>query len=173
VRRALQRRTALVAHTVYECGGCGERSLGERRCAACGLFARALGFGGSCPECDTPVLLSASGTTIHDYTLDFAQNVNFGIRSVLSYMVDPGSASGVTFEMSVSNLLANGTEQFKPIVSATTLPSMPPFLCQEVIDADTFAKVNVTGLGVHKLRIRVTSGAANFSDIVHMYQFST
>ena len=57
VRRALQRRKALVAHTVYECGGCGERFLGERRCAACGLFARALGFGGSCPECDTTVLL--------------------------------------------------------------------------------------------------------------------
>jgi hypothetical protein len=57
VRRALQRRKALVAHTVYECGGCGERFLGERRCAACGLFARALGFGGACPECDTTVLL--------------------------------------------------------------------------------------------------------------------
>jgi ribosomal protein L32 len=57
VRRALQRRKALVAHTVYECGGCGERFLGERRCEACGLFARALGFGGSCPECDTTVLL--------------------------------------------------------------------------------------------------------------------
>jgi hypothetical protein len=57
VRRALQRRKALVAHTVYECGGCGERVLGERRCEECGLFARALGFGGSCPECDTTVLL--------------------------------------------------------------------------------------------------------------------
>ena len=57
VRRALQRRKALVAHTVYECGGCGERFLGERRCEACGLFARALGFGGSCPECETTVLL--------------------------------------------------------------------------------------------------------------------
>ena len=57
MRRALQRRKALVAHTVYECGGCGERFLGERRCEACGLFARALGFGGSCPECDTTVLL--------------------------------------------------------------------------------------------------------------------
>jgi hypothetical protein len=57
VRRALQRRKALVAHTVYECGVCGERFLGERRCEECGLFARALGFGGSCPECDTTVLL--------------------------------------------------------------------------------------------------------------------
>jgi hypothetical protein len=57
VRNVLQRRKALVAHTVYECGGCGERFLGERRCEACGLFARALGFGGSCPECDTTVLL--------------------------------------------------------------------------------------------------------------------
>ena len=57
VRKALQRRKALVAHTIYECGGCGERFLGERRCEACGLFARALGFGGSCPECETTVLL--------------------------------------------------------------------------------------------------------------------
>lgn len=122
---------------------------------------------------DVPLLLSASGTTIHDFELDFVQNVNFGIRSVLSYMVDPGSASGVTFDMSVTNLLDTGAVEFKPIVGATTLPSMPPFLRQEVIDADTFARVNSTGLGVHKLRIRVTSGAANFSDIVHMYQFST
>jgi hypothetical protein len=57
VRNALQRRKALVAHTIYECGGCGERFLGERRCDDCNLFARALGVGGSCPECDTPVLL--------------------------------------------------------------------------------------------------------------------
>jgi hypothetical protein len=57
VRKALQRRKALVAHTVYECGGCGARFVGERRCEECGLFARALGLGGSCPECDTSVLL--------------------------------------------------------------------------------------------------------------------
>jgi hypothetical protein len=57
VRTTLQRRKALVTHTIYECGGCGERSLGERRCDNCNLFARAVGVGGSCPECDTPVLL--------------------------------------------------------------------------------------------------------------------
>ena len=57
VCKALQRRKALVAHTVYECGGCGERFIGERRCEACGLFCRALGLGGLCTECDTPVLL--------------------------------------------------------------------------------------------------------------------
>ena len=57
VRKALQRRKALVAHTVYECGGCGERFIGERRCDACGLFCRALGLGGLCTECDTPVLI--------------------------------------------------------------------------------------------------------------------
>jgi len=56
-RKALQRRGALVAHTIYECGGCGERLLGERRCGDCNLFARSVGLGGSCPECDTPVLL--------------------------------------------------------------------------------------------------------------------
>ena len=57
MRKALQRRKALVAHTIYECGGCGERFLGERRCGDCNLFARAVGLGGVCPECDTTVLV--------------------------------------------------------------------------------------------------------------------
>jgi hypothetical protein len=58
VRKALQRRKALVAHTIYECGGGGERFVGVRRCESCNLFCRAAGVGGSCPECDTPVLLA-------------------------------------------------------------------------------------------------------------------
>jgi len=57
VRKALQRRKALVAHTIYECGGCGEQFVGVRRCESCNLFCRAIGVGGSCPECDTPVLV--------------------------------------------------------------------------------------------------------------------
>jgi NAD-dependent dihydropyrimidine dehydrogenase PreA subunit len=57
VRKVLQPRKELVAYTIYECSGCGERFLGERRCGACNLFTRALGLGGSCPECDTPVLI--------------------------------------------------------------------------------------------------------------------
>ena len=57
VRTALQRRKALVAHTIYECGGCGERFVGVRRCESCNLFCAAVGLGGSCPECDTPVLV--------------------------------------------------------------------------------------------------------------------
>jgi len=57
VRKALQRRKALIAHTIYECSRCAERFLGERRCGDCNLFARAVGVGGSCPECDAPVLL--------------------------------------------------------------------------------------------------------------------
>ena len=57
VRKALQRRKALVAHTIYECSGCGERFVGVRRCESCNLYCRAVGVGGSCPECDTPVLI--------------------------------------------------------------------------------------------------------------------
>ena len=57
VRKTLQRRKALIAHTVYECSACGERFIGERRCPECGLFCHAVGLGGSCPECDSVVLL--------------------------------------------------------------------------------------------------------------------
>ena len=58
LRRDLQRRRTLVAHTLYECGQCGERSLGERRCQECGLFSHALGLAGTCPSCDEPILLT-------------------------------------------------------------------------------------------------------------------
>jgi hypothetical protein len=57
LRKTLQRRPALVAHTIYECGGCGERFVGERRCDECNRFCRAVGLGGSCPACDTIVVL--------------------------------------------------------------------------------------------------------------------
>ena len=33
------RRKALIAHTIYECGGCGDRFVGVRRCENCNLFA--------------------------------------------------------------------------------------------------------------------------------------
>lgn len=121
---------------------------------------------------DDPVFLSDSpATVIKDFGLDFLASADFEVRSVLSYMVDPGSASGVTFEMYVSNMQMNGAEPFTLIVPATTLPSAPSYLRQEVINKGTFTRVN-GGVGVHKLRIKVTSGAANFSDIVHTYQFS-
>jgi hypothetical protein len=57
LRRELQRRQALVAHTVYECPSCSERRVGERRCPDCQLFSYAIGLGGHCPDCDSPVLL--------------------------------------------------------------------------------------------------------------------
>jgi hypothetical protein len=57
LRQELQRRRVVVAHTVYECPSCGERLVGERRCPTCNLFSRAIGLGGRCPDCDTPLLL--------------------------------------------------------------------------------------------------------------------
>lgn len=57
LRQQLQRGRVIVAHTVYECSSCGERLVGERRCPDCNLFSRAIGLGGHCPECDTPLLL--------------------------------------------------------------------------------------------------------------------
>lgn len=57
LRQELQRRRTVVARTVYECPSCSERRVGERRCPDCQLFTRAIGLGGYCPECDTPLLL--------------------------------------------------------------------------------------------------------------------
>jgi hypothetical protein len=58
LRRDLQRRKVLVAHTIYECGTCGEQYVGERRCPDCHTFNKGLGLGGNCPDCDTPILLA-------------------------------------------------------------------------------------------------------------------
>jgi uncharacterized protein with Zn-ribbon domain DUF2116 len=54
----LTRLRERVAHTIYECPLCGERSLGERRCPDCHRFRRALGLGGACPACDEPILIA-------------------------------------------------------------------------------------------------------------------
>jgi hypothetical protein len=58
LRAELRRRGALVTHTLYECSQCGERSVGERRCAECNVFMRAAGLGGRCTACDQPILLA-------------------------------------------------------------------------------------------------------------------
>jgi predicted RNA-binding Zn-ribbon protein involved in translation (DUF1610 family) len=39
------------AHVVYECPGCEERFVDERRCAESNVFCRRLGQGGYCPSC--------------------------------------------------------------------------------------------------------------------------
>lgn len=54
----LRRRQALVGHTVDECPTCESRYLGERRCPDCHVFCRRLGLGGTCPDCDAPILLT-------------------------------------------------------------------------------------------------------------------
>jgi predicted nucleic acid-binding Zn ribbon protein len=54
----LRRQRALRSAQIYECGGCGERRLGEPRCPDCHRFARAIGLGGLCPHCDEPILLA-------------------------------------------------------------------------------------------------------------------
>ena len=92
-----------------------------------------------------------------DLPLGFDQAINVGIRSVLSYMVDPGP-SGVTFKMSILNPAA--TE----IVPSSALPAQSGHVRQEVIAANVLKK---TG---NSLRIQVTAGNATFSDIVLMHQ---
>ena len=92
-----------------------------------------------------------------DFPLGFDRAINVGIRSVLSYMVDPGPA-GVTFKMSILNPAA--TE----IVQPSALPAQSGHVRQEVIGANVLKK---TG---NSLRVQVTAGSARFSDIVLMHQ---
>jgi hypothetical protein len=44
--------------TVYECNGCGHRSLGEQRCPDCSTFTAKVGPGGECPHCSEPVAIN-------------------------------------------------------------------------------------------------------------------
>jgi predicted amidophosphoribosyltransferase len=44
--------------TIYECGECGTRLLGEQRCVDCQRFSRRVGVGGLCPQCEEPVTVA-------------------------------------------------------------------------------------------------------------------
>ena len=44
--------------TVYECGACGARTVGQQRCDDCGTFMTRIGYGGPCPACDEPVAIT-------------------------------------------------------------------------------------------------------------------
>jgi transcription initiation factor IIE alpha subunit len=58
IQAELKRRRQLTEHMVYECPTCETRSVGEQRCSDCNTFARALGVGGPCPDCDAVLLLT-------------------------------------------------------------------------------------------------------------------
>lgn len=105
---------------------------------------------------DAPIKLDAGESD--DLTLDFASNINLGIRSVLSYMVDPGT-SGVTFTMT----LLREEDPDTVIVPSTPLPAQSGHVRQEVIDENVLTDPDV-------LRITVTAGSATFSDVVLMHQ---
>lgn len=57
VRVHLTQQGQLEAHTLFECPRCGEQRVGQRRCPDCHVFGTALGLGGVCADCGTPVLL--------------------------------------------------------------------------------------------------------------------
>ena len=44
--------------TIYQCGDCGQRYLGQQRCDDCGTFCRRIGPGGTCPHCDEPIAIN-------------------------------------------------------------------------------------------------------------------
>ena len=57
VRHRLLQHGQLEAYTLFECPTCGERQLGQRRCADCQRFGRALGLAAACSACGEPMLL--------------------------------------------------------------------------------------------------------------------
>ena len=44
--------------TVYECDGCGARTVGEQRCEECRMFMRRVGIGGLSPCCGEAVAVN-------------------------------------------------------------------------------------------------------------------
>ncbi|MDA8365919.1 MAG: hypothetical protein M0Z62_03040 [Actinomycetota bacterium] len=46
------------AITVYECGTCGGRALGEQYCVECSRFMHKVGVGGECPQCSEPLAVT-------------------------------------------------------------------------------------------------------------------
>lgn len=44
--------------TVYECGQCGTRTLGQQRCDECSTFMQRVGIGGTCPSCDEAIAIT-------------------------------------------------------------------------------------------------------------------
>ena len=105
---------------------------------------------------DAPITLNAGDSD--DVALNFDSNINLGVRSVLSYMVDPGP-SGATFTMT----LPRGSVADTVIVPSTPLPAQSGHVRQEVIDENVLTDPDV-------LRITVTAGSATFSDVVLMHQ---
>jgi len=45
-------------HTVYECGACEKRLVGEQWCPDCQRPARRIGPGSECPSCGDPIAIS-------------------------------------------------------------------------------------------------------------------
>jgi len=45
-------------HTIYQCGQCAQRYLGQQWCPDCTRPCHRVGPGGTCPHCDEPVAIS-------------------------------------------------------------------------------------------------------------------
>jgi hypothetical protein len=101
-------------------------------------------------------------TQLTNLVLGFAAEIDRSVRSVLSFMVSPGS-SGITFKMSIVTTIVDGGDKVVQIVPPTALSSHVAHVRQEVIDGDVLG-------GNQRLRIEVTAGSGSFSDIVLMYQ---
>ena len=53
------RRKLRQLDVLYQCGGCGEVYLNDRRCEDCNRFCKRLGVAIECPHCSEPISLEA------------------------------------------------------------------------------------------------------------------
>jgi len=56
--------------TVYECGQCEQRYLGQQWCSDCNRPCTRIGLGGTCPHCDEPVAVDDLLPAHHDDLTD-------------------------------------------------------------------------------------------------------
>ena len=114
---------------------------------------------------DSPTTLGAGAgqTPLVDLELGFGQEIVISGRSVLTYMVDPGS-SGMTFKMSIVTEPIDASPTVVQIVPSTVLGAQTGHVRQEVIDGNVLSAIHSA------LRIEVTAGSGSFSDIVVFHQ---
>ena len=84
-------------------------------------------------------------TPLANLGVGFSPEIDFSVRSILSFMVSPG-ASGMTFKMSIIRGVIDGADIVVQVIPSTALPSHVAHVRQEVIDGNVLGGALLVGV---------------------------